>query len=64
LEFAPGFSRSSLAFITGFFGMNFFQAGVVQLEAWTSVLAFAIVLVMTILIPLFMFWWMKRRSWI
>lgn len=53
-----------LAFITGFFGMNFFQARIAQFKIWTSILAFAVVLVIMILIPLFMFWWMKRRSWI
>jgi magnesium transporter len=53
-----------LAFITGFFGMNFFQARVVQLEAWTSALSFAVALVIMIFIPILMFRWMKRRSWI
>lgn len=52
-----------LAFITGFFGMNFFQA-TVPLEAWTNELAFVLVLALTLLVPLVMFLWMRRRAWI
>jgi magnesium transporter len=52
-----------LAFITGFFGMNFFQA-VTPFDAWTSRLAFVAVLVATVTIPLVMFFWMRHRSWI
>ena len=52
-----------LAFITGFFGMNFFQAAV-PLGAWTSLSAFIILLVLMVLIPIIMFWWMRRRFWI
>jgi magnesium transporter len=52
-----------LAFITGFFGMNFFQAAV-PLEAWTGQLAFVVVMLAMALIPLIMFLWMRHRSWI
>ena len=52
-----------LAFITGFFGMNLFQA-VTPFDAWTSRLAFVAVLVATVTIPLVMFFWMRHRSWI
>ena len=52
-----------LAFITGFFGMNFFQA-ILPLEAWTSRLAFIAVLTAMALIPFTMFLWMRRRAWI
>jgi magnesium transporter len=52
-----------LAFLTGFFGMNFFQA-VAPLEAWTGELAFVVVLAIMLLIPLAMFWWMRHRSWV
>lgn len=52
-----------LAFITGFFGMNFFQA-VSPFRAWTSGVAFIIVLAAMALIPLVMFLWMRNRSWI
>lgn len=52
-----------LAFITGFFGMNFFQATVFR-HSWTGTGAFAAVLALMLLIPLFMFWWARRRAWI
>jgi magnesium transporter len=51
-----------LAFITGFFGMNFFEPAV-RLPAWTGLYSFEITLAFMILIPLFMFWWMRRRAW-
>ncbi len=51
-----------LAFITGFFGMNFFQP-VFSLPAWTGQAAFVAVLVMTVLIPLGMYLWMRGRKW-
>lgn len=52
-----------LAFITGFFGMNFFQSAT-PLHAWTGMAAFVAVLALMLLIPLFMFWWARRRAWI
>lgn len=52
-----------LAFITGFFGMNFFQASS-SFEAWTGRLALTIVLLVMALTPIIMFFWMRRRSWI
>jgi magnesium transporter len=52
-----------LAFITGFFGMNFFQA-VSPYVDWTSGPAFAVVLGSMLLVPLVMFLWMRNRSWI
>lgn len=52
-----------LAFITGFFGMNFFQA-VSPLRAWTGIVAFIAVIAAMALIPLIMFLWMRWRSWI
>ena len=51
-----------LAFITGFFGMNFFQA-TLPLEAWTGRLAFAVTMVIIILVPVGMYLWMRRRAW-
>lgn len=51
-----------LTFLTGFFGMNFFQV-VNPLPAWTGKMAFVIMLSATGLIPLGMFLWMRRRSW-
>ncbi len=52
-----------LAFVTGFFGMNFFEPHGL-LQSWTSNLAFYIVLAITILLPIIMFAWMRRRTWI
>ena len=51
-----------LTFITGFFGMNFFQA-VLPLRVWTGSGTLAFTLVGMILLPLGMFYWMRRRAW-
>lgn len=51
-----------LSFLTGFFGMNFFQA-VIPRDAWTGVLSFLLVLASMILIPAIMYLWMHRRGW-
>ena len=51
-----------ISFMTGFFGMNFFQA-VIPLESWTGKLAFTLILAGMILIPLGMYTWMRRRDW-
>jgi len=52
-----------LAFITGFFGMNFFQAST-GFDLWTSAAAFAVALAVMLLIPGLMYWWMRRQTWI
>jgi magnesium transporter len=52
-----------LAFISGFFGMNFFQASS-QFDVWTSRAAFAVTLAVMLLIPALMYWWMRRQTWI
>lgn len=51
-----------LTFITGFFGMNFFQA-VLPSEAWTGPGMLILVLAVMVLLPLVMFIWMRRRAW-
>lgn len=51
-----------LAFITGFFGMNFFQA-TAPLKAWTGGTAFIVALTITLLTPFVMYLWMRRRKW-
>ncbi len=51
-----------LSFLTGFFGMNFFQP-VVALEAWTDRPAFLVTLALTLLVPFGMYQWMRRRGW-
>lgn len=50
-----------LTFITGFFGMNFFQAARIT-ETWTGTVAFDIALAAMLLLPFSMFIWMKRRG--
>ena len=51
-----------ITFITGFFGMNYFQARQ-PYTAWTegNVLTFTLLLMATT--PFVMFWWMRRRGW-
>jgi magnesium transporter len=51
-----------LAFITGFFGMNFFRP-TIDLDNWTGSFSFLLVLSIMILIPLFMFLWMRKKDW-
>lgn len=51
-----------LTFLTGFFGMNFFQS-TIPLNAWTGSLAFMLVLTGMVLTPIIMYFWMRRRAW-
>jgi magnesium transporter len=51
-----------ISFLTGFFGMNFFQPAM-PLASWTGNTAFLLMLGIMILIPLGMFTWMRRRAW-
>ena len=51
-----------ISFVAGFFGMNFFQP-VASLVAWTSRPAFMAMLAVTILTPVGMYLWMRRRAW-
>ena len=51
-----------LAFITGFFGMNFFQP-TFALDSWTGGVAFILVAASIVLTPLAMFIWMRRKGW-
>ena len=51
-----------LTFITGFFGMNFFQPSI-PLEVWTGRIMFMATLLVIALVPVGMFWWMRRRTW-
>lgn len=48
-----------LTFITGFFGMNFFQA-VLPSQNWTGREMLIVSLAAMVIIPLIMYWWMKR----
>ena len=51
-----------LSFVVGFFGMNFFQAKE-PLTSWVTQPVFSIVLATILILPLIMFWWMRRRKW-
>lgn len=51
-----------VTFLSGFFGMNFFQP-VTQLSAWTDKLTFFVVLAVMIAIPVGMYLWMRKREW-
>lgn len=52
-----------ITFITGFFGMNFFEP-VAGLIGWTSAQVFAIVLGGMLLFPIGMYLSMRRRTWV
>lgn len=52
-----------ISFLTGFFGMNFFEASG-ALNSWTGVPAFDVVLVIFVILPVVMLIWMKRRTWV
>jgi magnesium transporter len=52
-----------LTFITGFFGMNFFGPSA-DLPVWTGQLVFSLTLAVMLVMPLVMFRWMKRQTWV
>lgn len=52
-----------LTFVTGYFGMNFFEPQG-MMEAWTSPLAFYTMLIITFTLPIGMYLWMRRRTWV
>ncbi len=52
-----------ITFITGFFGMNFFEP-VGRLYGWTSRAAFLIAMFLFLLVPVWMYFWMRRRTWV
>jgi len=52
-----------LAFVTGFFGMNFFEP-LGLMRNWTTNPAFYIMLAITVLLPTGMYLWMRRRTWV
>lgn len=52
-----------ITFLTGFFGMNFFQPIELSLAPWTSMTIFIIVMVIMLSVPVAMFIWMHRRGW-
>lgn len=52
-----------ITFVTGFFGMNFF-APVAHLSRWTQFEAFVLALAVMVVLPITMFTWMRRRTWV
>jgi magnesium transporter len=52
-----------LAFVTGFFGMNFFEP-LGLMRDWTTSPVFYIMLTITLLLPFSMFIWMRRQTWV
>ncbi len=51
-----------ISFVAGFFGMNFFQPNT-PLLPWTGRPAFAVMLATTLLTPLVIYLWIRRRGW-
>jgi magnesium transporter len=51
-----------ISFLTGFFGMNFFQP-VFNSRVWTGAIAFTIVLIVVISVPTMMLIWIKKQRW-
>lgn len=51
-----------LTFLTGFFGMNFFQP-VDDFSTWTTHPSFLVLVVILIAFPLLMFLWMRGKKW-
>jgi len=51
-----------LSFLTGFFGMNFFEP-LGKLRGWTDSVSFMVTMTIMIGLPLGMFLWMRKRDW-
>ncbi len=52
-----------ISFITGFFGMNFFEP-VAQLFGWTGKTVLTATLALMLAVPVTMFLWMRRKGWV
>ena len=51
-----------LSFVTGFFGMNFFVADP-PFTQWVSLPVFVLMLSLMVIVPLAMYFWMRRQGW-
>ncbi len=52
-----------ISFLTGFFGMNFFQP-VAPLQTWTGMMAFMITLAIFVSVPIAMVFWIRSKGWV
>ena len=52
-----------ITFITGFFGMNFFEP-VAHLVGWTSQQVFTAMMAIMLGLPILMYFWMRGRTWL
>jgi magnesium transporter len=52
-----------LTFLTGYFGMNFFEP-LGNLKEWTTTPVFDLTLAVIFIMPAIMYLWMRRRTWI
>jgi len=52
-----------LTFITGYFGMNFFEP-LGNLKEWTTIPVFFITFATILILPFIMYLWMRRRTWV
>lgn len=51
-----------ITFVSTFFGMNFFQREV-SFEMWSGRLLFGVAIGLMVIIPTFMFFWMRKKDW-
>jgi magnesium transporter len=51
-----------ISFVVGFFGMNYFLP-VARTDAWTAMPSFIFTLTVLVLVPVGMFFWIRRRGW-
>jgi magnesium transporter len=51
-----------IAFVTGFFGMNFFQP-VARLDTFTDYPVFVVTMLVMVAVPIGMYAWIKKRAW-